>query len=116
MAGLYKSKPFSNAIIFANLILHQIIILLSQRGYSWKGPAESILSNPLTQGEPLRASFPGSCPQHLNTARDGVCTTSLSDLSQCLVMLTVKMCFLAFTGNLLCFFVRVASSPVCGHH
>lgn len=101
MAGLYKSKPLSYAMSSANLLtLFPIVILLSGMGYSWKGPLETILSNPLTQGEPLRASSPGPCSQYLNTSKDRVSTTSLSNLSQYLVILTVKMCFLVFKGNL----------------
>lgn len=118
MAGFYQSKPLSYAMVSANLILLPIAILLPQMGYSWEGPLETTLSSPLTQGEPLRARFPRPCPQYLNTARDGVSTTSLSNLSQGLVILIpgYKMCFLVFRGNLQCFFVPVASGPVCGHH
>lgn len=95
MAGFYKSKPLSYAMISANLlILFPIVILLSRMGYSWKGPLETILSNSLTQGEPLRASSPGPRSQYLNTSKDGVSIISLSNLSQCLVILTVKMHFL----------------------
>lgn len=85
-------------------------------GYSWKGPLETTLSNPLTHGEILRASSPRPCPQHLNTARHGVPTSSLSNLSLCLVILTVKVCFLVFRRSLLCIFVPAASGPVCGYH
>lgn len=85
-------------------------------GYSWKGPPETTLSNPLTHGEILRASSPRPCPQHLNTARHGVPTSSLSNLSLCLVILTVKVCFLVFRRSLLCIFVPAASGPVCGYH
>lgn len=58
MAGFYQRKPLSYAMIFANLILLPIAILLSQMGYSWKGPLVTTLPNPFTQGEPLRASSP----------------------------------------------------------
>ena len=39
----------------------------------------------------------------LNISRDGDSTTSLCNLCQCLVTLTVTKCFLMFRGNLLCF-------------
>lgn len=113
MAGFYQSKPLSYAMIFAKLILLPFAILLSQIGYSWEGPLETTLSNPLTQGEPLRASSPRTMCTVSEYSQGAY---SLSKLSQCLVILTDKMCFMVFRGNLLCFFVLVASGPVCEHH
>jgi len=39
----------------------------------------------------------------LSASKDADATTSLGNLCQCLVTLTVKKCFLMFRGNLLCF-------------
>jgi len=62
--------------------------------------------------------LPSSMSKQLfSISRNGESATSLGILCQCSVTLTVKKCFLVFTGNLLVFqFVLVASGPVTGHH
>lgn len=74
-----------------------------------------IWSNPLLkQGHPEQAAqdVVQMAFEDLQKARDS--TTSLGNPCQCSVTLTVKKCFLVFTGNLLCWFVPVVSHPGTG--
>lgn len=71
-----------------------------QSGSGWKGPLKVIWSKPPAQASPPKASCTGLC-------LDSFCvssrmeTTCLGNL--CLAILTVKMCFLMFRRNILCF-------------
>jgi len=73
-------------------------------------------SNTTQTGLPT-ASCPGLCPDSFfNVSKDGDATTSLDNLCQFSVTLTVIKCFWMFRGTLFVFqFVPTASCPVTGH-
>jgi len=76
---------------------------MTQTDWDWKGPLEAIWSNSPAQARPARAGGPGSCPDGFWISPRRKTTTSLGNLCHCSVTRTVKMCFLMFRQNLLCF-------------
>jgi len=72
----------------------------SLNGWGWKASLEFNLSDlPYSS----TATYSQLSRQLLSISKDGDTTTSLGNLHQCLVTLTIKKYFLVFRGKLLCF-------------
>lgn len=81
-------------------------ITKSQNGWHWQRP----LDRPHLVQDQLQLLYPGTCPSFCQgtcpsvwtSPRMEICTTSLGNLCQGSVVLTVMKCFLMFRWNLLC--------------
>ena len=96
-------KPFEYHLpgSFPRLLLQFHRIIESQNCGDWKGPQETIKANPLLKQVPCSRSHRKASRQVLNISIKGDSTSSLGNLFQCSIILTVKR-FCMFVWNILC--------------
>lgn len=93
-----------NTILDVSATTAKCIFTVSQSGWGWKEPLEFTWYNYSAQAGSPRARLSRTISRWLwNISRDGDSRTNLGSLCQCSVTLTVKICFLMFRQNLVCF-------------